>query len=99
MFCIGPNIVTVTVRTVANFRYLQEMSNDIVHTVFECSNKIVIDESISGWHGRDEKRVDGPPALTHMIRSLNQFLVCLRILPTMMPALFFQLKCRKEKNR
>ncbi len=29
--------------------------------------RIVIDESTSGWHNKDEKRPDGPPALTHMI--------------------------------
>jgi hypothetical protein len=38
-----------------------------MHAVFESGNKIVIDESTSGWHGKDEKRADGPPALTHMI--------------------------------
>ena len=27
---------------------------------------VIIDESTSGWHGKDEKRPDGPPALTRM---------------------------------
>jgi hypothetical protein len=28
--------------------------------------QVVVDESTSGWNGKDKKRADGPPALTHM---------------------------------
>ena len=62
MFSFGPNVVII--RTFDNFRYIQ---NERMHTVFECSHKIDVDESTSGWHGKDEKGVDGPPALTLMM--------------------------------
>jgi hypothetical protein len=48
-------------------RPIQDMFNSRALEIFRCGHRIVIDESKSGWHGKDEKRPDGPPALTHMI--------------------------------
>jgi hypothetical protein len=45
-------------------RPIQEMFNSRALQIFRCGHRIVIDESTSGWHGKDEKRPDGPPALT-----------------------------------
>ena len=42
------------------------MFNSRARQVFVPGTHIVIDESTSGWHGKHEKMVDGPPALTHM---------------------------------
>jgi hypothetical protein len=42
------------------------MFNEQAASVFRSSTHAVIYESTSGWHGKDEKRAGGPPALTHM---------------------------------
>ncbi len=42
------------------------MFNEQAASIVRCCTHVVIDESTSGWHGKDEKRADGPPALTHM---------------------------------
>jgi len=53
-------------KTFDSIRPLFDMFNEQAASVFRCGTHVVIDESTSGWHGKDEKRADGPPALTHM---------------------------------
>ena len=53
-------------KTFDAIRPLFDMFNEAAASVFQCGTHVVIDESTSGWHGKDEKRADGPPALTHM---------------------------------
>ncbi len=65
MFALCLNIVTT--RTFDNFQCNQDMFNDRMNRVFKSSNNIGVDELTLGWHGKDEKRVDGPPAHTHMM--------------------------------
>jgi hypothetical protein len=53
-------------KTFDGIRPLFDMFNEQAARIFRCCRHVVIDESTSGWHGKDEKRADGPPALTHM---------------------------------
>jgi hypothetical protein len=53
-------------KTFDAIRPLFDIFNERAASVFRSGTYVVIDESTSGWHGKDEKRVDGPPALTHM---------------------------------
>jgi hypothetical protein len=63
-FATGP--VGAGAKTFDSFRPIQTFFNDRVADVFVPGQHVVVDESTSGWHGKDEKRADGPPALTHM---------------------------------
>ncbi len=53
-------------QTFDTFRPIQDFFNQRVQNVLQPSHQIVIDESTCAWHGKDDKRADGPPALTHM---------------------------------
>ena len=63
-FATGP--IGAGSKTFDEFRPIQQFFNDRVADYFHPGVHIVIDESTSGWHGKDETRKDGPPALTHM---------------------------------
>ena len=63
-FATGP--VGVGAKTFDAFRPIQTFFIDRVADVFSPGLHVVVDESTSGWHGKDEKRADGSPALTHM---------------------------------
>jgi hypothetical protein len=45
-------------------RFKVILKNWAMKSVFRLYNRIVIDESISWWHGKDEKLADGPQVLT-----------------------------------
>ena len=53
-------------KTFDEFRPIQTFFNERVADRVFPGVHVIIDESTSGWHGKDEKRPDGPPALTHM---------------------------------
>jgi hypothetical protein len=53
-------------KTFDAIRPIQTFFNERAQAVVRPSHKIVVDESTCGWHGKDDKRADGPPALTHM---------------------------------
>ena len=63
-FATGP--VGAGSKTFDAFRPIQDCFNNRVAHVFSPGLQVVVDESTSAWHGKDEKRADGPPALTHM---------------------------------
>ncbi len=54
MFAIGQNIITKN--KFDNFRHIQDMFNERMHTVFKCCNRIVVDESTPGWHAAGIKK-------------------------------------------
>jgi hypothetical protein len=53
-------------KTFDAFGPIQTFFNDRIADCFCPGQHFVIDESTSGWHGKDEKRADGPPAMPHM---------------------------------
>jgi hypothetical protein len=53
-------------KTFDAFRPIQTFFNDRTADCFTPGQHVVIDESTCGWHGKDEKRADGLPAMTHM---------------------------------
>jgi hypothetical protein len=53
-------------KTFDAFRPIQTFFNNRISDCFSPGLHVVIDESTCGWHGKDEKRADGPPAMTHM---------------------------------
>ena len=63
-FASGP--VGAGIKTFDAFRPIQTFFNARVADSFSPGEHVVVDESTSGWHGKDEKRPDGPPAMTHM---------------------------------
>jgi hypothetical protein len=59
-------VVADGAKTFHGIRPVQTFFNMRAQSVLQASNKIVINESTCWWHGRDDKRPDCPPALTHM---------------------------------
>ncbi len=53
-------------KTFDGIRPIFDMFNEQAASIFRCGTHVVIDESTSGCHRKDEKQADGPPALTHM---------------------------------
>ena len=53
-------------KTFDAFRPIQSYFNDRVRDDFVPGVHVVIDESTSGWQGKDEKCPDGLPAINHM---------------------------------
>ena len=78
-------------------RPIQDIFNERAQEIFKCGHQIVIDESTSGWHGKDEKRPDGPPALTHMIGKPEPVLFMIKNLCCVETGVMFVIELQEGK--
>jgi hypothetical protein len=77
---------------------LFDMFNKQAARIFRCGDHIVINESTSGWHCKDEKRADRPPALRHMKGKPEAVLFMIKNLCDVHTGVMFAIELQEGKE-
>jgi len=85
-------------KTFNGFREFQDLLNNNMKQVFTAGARVVLDESMSGWQGVDEKRPGGPPALTHMKAKPKPVSFTIKNIADIDTGIIFHLKLQEGKE-